>query len=74
MLHFDITLDTLIQEGIFEARQEFKATTVNRGKLVKESIKKGPRACDSLLRCLESQMKEAYDKVVKTFNDRQTVG
>lgn len=73
MLHFDITLDTLIQEGIFEARQEFKATTVNRGKLVKESIKKGPRACDSLLRCLESQLKEAYDKVVKTFNDRQTV-
>lgn len=74
MLHFDITLDTLVQEGIFEARHEFKETAVNRGKLVKESIRKGPRACECLLRCLESQLKEVYDKAVKTWNDRQTVG
>lgn len=73
MLHFDITLDHLRQEGILE-EQGFKENRVHRGKLVKETIRKGPRACESLLRCLESQQKEIHDKVVQTLNDRRTVG
>lgn len=73
MLHFEITLGHLRQEGIFE-EQGFKETRVHRGKLVKESIRKGPRACESMLRCLESQQKEIYDKVVRNWNDRKTVG
>eukprot|EP00105_Crassostrea_gigas_P003583 XP_011416486.1 PREDICTED: uncharacterized protein LOC105320306 [Crassostrea gigas] len=72
MLHFDITLDHLRQEGIFK-EQGFKENRVHRGKLVKETIRKGPRACESLLRCLESQQNGIHDKVVKTLNDRKTV-
>lgn len=72
-LHFELTWDHLRQDGVIR-KQIPQEDNSQRGKLVKEAIKFGPRGCESLLRCLEMQQKETYKHVLEVWKKRKTFG
>lgn len=70
-LHYEITVDHLIQEGIIEHFNPRRHDSrLWRGQLVKESIKKGKRACESLMTCIRSQSGELHEYCVMTCNKK----
>lgn len=70
-LHFEITVDFLQQEGIIDLGQRPKENRIWRGKLVKESIKKGERGCSSLMRCLQFQDRNICDDCFMTWRKKR---
>lgn len=71
-LHFETTVDFLQQEGIIDLGQRPKENRIWRGKLVKESIKKGAEGCRILMRCLAFQ--GIYDDCLMTWRKKRREG
>lgn len=70
-LHFEITVDYLKQAGVLELEENPEESRIQRGQLVKKSIRKGSRGCESLLRCLNSQLKEMYEKILRDWEKKK---
>lgn len=71
LLHFDITADNLIQAGIIDFDQRHHDGRLWRGKLVKESIKKGAEGCEILMRTLKLQNIDIFDYCVETRREKK---
>lgn len=72
-LHFEMTADHLVQNAVISCAKT-PENTIHRGFLVKSAIRKGHRGCESLLRCLETQQKETFEKALKVWTDRKKFG
>lgn len=70
-LYFEITADCLQQEGIIDLGQRHRDSRFWRGKLVKESIKKGAEGCEILMRCLQLQGIDIYDDPFMTWKKKR---
>lgn len=54
--------------------ENFEESRIQRGQLVKKSIRKGLRGCDFLLRCLNFQLKEYYENIFKDWKKKKGYG
>lgn len=71
-LHFEITIDHLIQEGVLKGvSKTITDNRIQRGMLVKQSIRQGSRGCESLLKCLKSQNEETFEQALDTWRRRR---
>lgn len=71
-LHFEITIDYLEQEGVLKGvSRTITDNRIQRGMLVKQSIRKGSSGCESLLKCLKSQNEETFHQALETWRKRK---
>lgn len=71
ILHFEITVDHLKQEGVLGMEENPEESRIQRGQLVKKSIRKRSWGCESLLRCLNFQLKEHYEKILRDWEKKK---
>lgn len=74
ILHFEITVDHLKQEGVLGMEENPEESRIQRGRLVKKSIRKRSWGCESLLRCLNFQLKEHYEKILRDWEKKKGYG
>lgn len=74
-LHFEITIDNLVQHGVLKTVPKPKTDNrIQRGMLVKESIRKGSKGCECLLNCLKSQHQEIFEQILEAWRERRAFG
>ena len=72
-LDFEITSSYLKQQGIIE-QEPTTENIIQRGKLVKASIRHRSRGCDSLLRTLKDQQETFFKKVLDAWDKHKNFG
>lgn len=73
-LHFEITIDNLVEHKVLKTVPKPKTVNrIQRGMLVKESIRKGSKGCECLLNCLKSQHEEKFKQILEAWKKRKAI-
>ena len=72
-LHFEITSSYLWQQGIIE-QEPRTGNIIQRGKLIKASIRHRSRGCVSLLTSLKDQQESFFKQVLDAWNKHKNFG